>query len=114
MSNCCGMSFILNFKTKIKNILFPNMIEGQDFILLNVMIFIVVIVTDYIHLNVKNTNRLLYSLISTGLYFIGWVLMMLSMSSNMYIILTILLAKFIGFYVSHRSSGILKKDICCI
>lgn len=108
------MSFLLNFKTRVSNILFPNMIEKEEFILLNVMVFILVLVTDYIHLHVKNIERLLYSLIYTGLYFTGWALMMLSMSSNMYIILSILLAKFIGFYVAHPSSANLKRDfICC-
>lgn len=113
MSKCCGMSLLMNFKTNIKNVLFPNAIEGGNFVLLTIAVFVVVLLTDYINLRLMDISRLNYAFVSTGLYFIGWALMMLSMSSNVYIILSILMAKFIGFYMSHKCRLVGGKTICC-
>ncbi|EOB15121.1 hypothetical protein NBO_10g0111 [Nosema bombycis CQ1] len=110
MSGCCGMSLLLNFKTQLNNIFFENKIEGVNFILLNFTVFVMSLSIEIIDHQVKKKNRLMRSFVSTCLYFVGWIIMMLSMTANFYLILTIILAKFTVFYLFRNYE---KDPMCC-
>jgi magnesium-transporting ATPase (P-type) len=110
MSGCCGMSLLLNFKTHLNNIFFKNKIEGVNFILLNFTVFVMSLSIEFIDHQVKKKNRFIRSFVSTCLYFVGWVIMMLSMTANFYLILTIVLAKFTVFYLFRNYE---KSEMCC-
>ncbi|KAF7683355.1 hypothetical protein TCON_1431 [Astathelohania contejeani] len=123
-NGCCGMSLKLNYKTNYEDIIIPNIIiDNNKFIILCLIVFIISLLVEFLKSYIwklqktirKQKLKAFYSLIlSIVVFFISWCIMMISMTSNVFIVLSFLMGKSIGStIVGLRAEYNELDDSCC-
>lgn len=100
--NCCGMSSSINKKTNHENLIIPglNISQANFTYLLIAVVFLTISSEIIIRLaekkqsNIKNIFVVL--LADSSIYLIGWAIMTISMTANVYLLLAIAISKSIA------------------
>ncbi|KCZ80809.1 hypothetical protein H312_01755 [Anncaliia algerae PRA339] len=109
---CCGMSITLNNDNEIKNlILSGNNLSGVSFYSFIVLILLMVVSLEFFRkFLIKENNYLILSCaIGCFDYLIGWFLMTVCMTANIYFIFTVCVGKIISIALFGRNTN----NKCC-
>lgn len=101
---CCGMSMVFNTNSYLSNVFFIDEVKGARFYTLLTFVFLFTLINDVIMHKIffyKKHNPLMLSLCEICVFAVAWMIMMISMTSNLYIMAAIMLGKFISKLLIH-------------
>ncbi|EEQ82222.1 hypothetical protein NCER_101096 [Vairimorpha ceranae BRL01] len=107
-------SILLNTDTSLKNVFIKNNIPPLGFLTLNITLFIVIILNEIIIVRLQKKKKynlfrdIKYSLFLVYYYFFNYLVMMLTMTGNIFIICSYLTSKSMSFLITKRI-----KSSCC-
>lgn len=117
--HCCGMSMTINKKRTLNSFLIRcKPISDNNFYLLLACILICSLLNEIL-INIcykyekKNANYLVIISGSIFTFFISWSLMMLSMTSNIWVLIAMIFGKIIGKFICLKKIGTSKAK-CCV